>query len=89
MDRSEARPLLALMITVIVLGGTFAVCFWPSPESQEEPFSVTGKVTGLSSYNQPKLDIKAETLAEHDIRLGSLFTVTAQSGTYDDAVLLN
>ncbi|MBO7409766.1 MAG: tyrosine-protein phosphatase [Candidatus Methanomethylophilaceae archaeon] len=87
MDRNDARPLLALLITVIVMGGTLSVCFWPS-QSEDEPYSVTGTVTGLSSYNQPKLDVKADTLTEQGIGLGALFTVTTENGTYHGAILL-
>ena len=44
------QPLLALLLTAIVLGGSLTVCFWPSQDSREDPFSVTGTVTGLSPY---------------------------------------
>jgi hypothetical protein len=68
-EQERCPALLALLLTAIVLGGSLAVCFWPSQDPHEGPFSVTGTVTGLSSYNQPKLDIRAETLTEQNLPL--------------------
>lgn len=85
--KSDYNALIAAAIVVVLFGGSLAVCFYPCDE-QDETFTVTGEVTGLSSYNQPKLDIKAEELYDNGAFLGSTFTVTTENETYYDAVLL-
>ena len=85
--KSDYNALIAAAIVVVLFGGSLAVCFYPCDE-QDETFTVTGEVTGLSPYNQPKLDIKAEELYDNGALLGSTFTVTTDNETYHDAVLL-
>ncbi len=86
---SKYKPLVAALMVIVIFGGSLTVCFWPSDTSKEEVFSVTGEVTGLSSYNQPALDIKAETLLEHKITPGALFQIETENETFNDAILLN
>lgn len=86
---SKYSPLIAVALVVIVFGGSLTYCFWPTQSTQEEEFSVTGVVTGLSAYNQPKLDVKADVLTEHGIALGELFTIETEDAVFENAILLN
>ena len=45
-------------------------------------------MTGSSSYNQPKLDVRADDIFGHGIALGSLFDIRAGDRVYEDAILL-
>lgn len=85
---SKYKPLVAALMVVVIFGGSLTVCFWPSDSPKEDSFTVTGEVIGLSSYNQPKLDIKAETLYEHGIGPGALFKIETENATFTDAILL-
>jgi len=85
--KSDSRPLVAALMVLILFGGSLAVCFWPQNDNECD-YSVTGTVTGLSSYNQPKLDIKAEELFANDIELGDTFTITTPDMEFYDAILL-
>lgn len=74
-------------MAVILLGGTSAYAVLvPQAEDEEQTFS--GTVTGLSAYNQPKLDLKAEEVYSHDIGLGALFTITTRDAEYSNAVFV-
>ena len=84
--RSRSNALMALAM-VAVLVCSVAVYVWP--QETTEQYSVTGQVIGLSSYNQPKLDVKAEDMMEHGIVLGALFTIETETATFRDAVLLD
>ena len=57
---------LIVVALVAVLACSVFICVWPS-DTQEE-YSVTGQVIGLSSYNQPKLDVKADEMKECEVR---------------------
>lgn len=85
---SESKPLVAALMVIVIFGGSLAVCFWPTESSEDDSFTVTGEVTGLSSYNQPKLDIKAQTLYDHNIKPGALFKIETENATFTDAILL-
>lgn len=85
--KSEPNALIAAVLVIVLFGGSLASCFW-SVDGPDEEFSVTGKVTGLSSYNQPKLDVKADEILDHGIPLGSLFRIQTETDTFDDAILL-
>jgi len=85
---SESKPLVAVLMVIVIFGGSLAACFWPSDPSDEVGFTVTGEVIGLSSYNQPKLDIKAETLYEHGIEPGAIFKISTEDETFTGAILL-
>ena len=75
---ADAFVAVGLLIpSVIVIQGT-----------EDFPQEFTGTVTGLSSYNQPKLDLKAETIMDSGIPLGSEFTITTESDTYESAVFV-
>ena len=89
-DVMKSRPyaILAGVLVIAVFGSVFASCFWHS-DSPEEDYSVTGTVTGLSSYNQPKLDIRADDIFEQGMALGSLFDIKAGDRIFEDAILLN
>lgn len=65
----DRANLITGFVIVIVLSSSAAACFWAQNASEDE-FSVTGTVTGLSSYNQPKLDIKSEEILDRGIGLG-------------------
>jgi hypothetical protein len=86
--KSEPNAIVAAMLVVVLLGGSLVSCFW-SEDTPEEEFSVTGKVTGLSSYNQPKLDVKADEITDRGIPLGSLFKIETEKQTFENAVLLD
>ena len=86
--KSESGALVAVFMVIILFGGSLASCFWPSGEQSTEEFSVTGEVTGLSSYNQPKLDVKAEELFDHGAKLGSLFRIQTKDMTFENGILL-
>ncbi|MBO5547856.1 MAG: tyrosine-protein phosphatase [Candidatus Methanomethylophilaceae archaeon] len=86
MDSSSRGSIVAAMMIVLILGSSLVTCF--PPVSNEPSFSVTGEVVGLSSYNQPKLDIKAEQILDEGIELGSLFRIETETATYEDAVLV-
>ncbi len=86
--KSDYGALVAAAMVIILFGGSLASCFWPSGEQDSEEFSVTGEVTGLSSYNQPKLDVKAEELFDNGAKLGSLFRVQTADATFEDGILL-
>ena len=47
MERTDGHPILALLITDIVMGGTLSVCFWPS-QSDAEPYSVDTEAAARS-----------------------------------------
>jgi len=85
---SESKPWVAALMVIVFFGGSLATCFWDCDYSKEDGFTITGEVIGISSYNQPKLDIKAETLYEHDITPGALFTITTETETFTDAIFL-
>ena len=74
-------------MVVVIFGGSLAVCFWDSGERPEE-FSVTGTVTGISSYNQPKLDVKADVLFDAGLPLGSEFDICVGDTLYTDAIFM-
>ena len=78
---------MAAVLVIAVFGSIFASCFWPS-DSPEEEYSVTGVVTGLSPYNQPKLDVRADDIFEQGITLGALFDIQAGDRVFEDAILL-
>ena len=61
-------------------------CVWPSDVGSEE---FTGEVTGISSYNRPKLDLKMEEMADRGIRPGAMFDIEADGVTYEDAILFD
>ena len=86
--KSDYNALIAAAIVIVLFGGSLAVCFYPYEGQEQEEFTVTGEITGLSSYNQPKLDIRADELFSHGIKLGALFFIETEEGTYEDAVLL-
>jgi len=86
--KSDSHPIIALLLVVIVFGGSLTVCFWPQDGKQQEEFSITGTVTGISSYNQPKLDIKAQQLFDNGMELGDTFTITTSDAVYEDAILI-
>ena len=79
---------MAAVLVIAVFGSMLASCFWHS-DPPEERYSVTGAVTGLSSYNQPKLDVRADDIFEHGIALGSLFDIQAGGTVFEDAILLD
>jgi hypothetical protein len=85
--KSGSYALLAAVLIAVVFGSVFVACFYPS-DSPEEEYSVTGVVTGSSSYNQPKLDVRADDIFGHGIALGSLFDIHAGDRVYEDAILL-
>jgi hypothetical protein len=85
--KSEYNALVAAFLIIVLFGGSLASCFWPSG-NQDEEYTVTGTVTGLSSYNQPMLDIRADDLFAHGMELGSTFTIETEERTYQDAILL-
>ena len=74
-------------MVIVIFGGSLAVCFWPSGD-KDEGFTVSGEVTGLSSYNQPKLDIQADEIFSQGAELGSLFTVQTETQTFEGAIML-
>ena len=86
--KSNAKPIIVLLVVIIAVGGSVAYCNWPS-DSSEEQFSVTGHVTGLSAYNQPKLDIEANGFFEAGLDLGALFTIEVNGMEFRNAVLLS
>jgi len=86
--KNDSNWLIAVLMVAVLFGGSLASCFWPSDTTEEE-FSVTGEVIGISSYNQPKLDLKSDVLSEHSIPLGSLFTIQTEDSEFENAVLLN
>ena len=85
--KSDSRPLVAALMVLVLFGGSLAVCFWPH-DDKEDDFTVTGTVTGLSSYNQPKLDIKADVLYSEGIVYGDLFTIKTPERSFEDAVFV-
>ena len=85
---SRSYAILAAVLVIAVFGSMFASCFWHS-DSPEEEYSVTGVVTGLSSYSQPKLDVRADDIFEQGIALGSLFDIQAGDRVFEDAILLD
>ena len=56
MKQSYVQALTVYLIAAVVVGGSVAVSIFTAP-SEEEELSFTGKVDGISSYNQPKLDL--------------------------------
>ena len=86
--KSNAKPIIVLLVVIIAVGGSVAYCNWPS-DSSEGQFSVTGQVTGLSSYNQPMLDVEADVLLDAGLTFGSLFTIEVDDMVFRDAVLLD
>lgn len=86
----SSRPyaILAAVLVIAIFGSMIASCFWHS-DSPEEEYSVTGMVTGLSSYSQPKLDVRADDIFEQGIALGSLFDIQAGDRVFEDAILLD
>ena len=86
--KSSAKPIIVLLVVIIAVGGSVAYCNWPS-DSSEEQFSVTGQVTGLSSYNQPMLDVEANVLLDAGLTFGSLFTIEVDDMVFRDAALLD
>ncbi len=81
--KSRSYAILAAVLVIVVFGSIFASCFWHS-DSPEEGYSVTGVVTGLSSYNQPKLDVRADDVFEQGIALGSLFDIQAGGSVFEE-----
>ena len=86
--RSRSYAILAAVLVIAVFGSMFASCFWHS-DSPKEEYSITGVVTGLSSYSQPKLDVRADDVFEQGIALGSLFDIQAGDRVFEDAILLD
>lgn len=84
---SDSKPWVAILLVVILFGAPVLSCFWPQ-DAPEEELTFTGKVTGLSSYNQPKLDIKADELFDKGIELGAEFRVETQDRTFEDAIFM-
>ena len=70
--KSERNLWVPILMIVLLLGSS-ATCFWPS-ESQEIEFTLTGEVTGISSWNQPLTDIKVDEVYEYGVGIGSTFT---------------
>ena len=87
--KSDSHPLVAALLVLIIFGGSLTVCVWPqSNEEKECDFSVTGTVTGLSSYNQPKLDVRADVLFDEGLRYGDLFTIKTPERSFENALLV-
>jgi len=74
-------------MVVIIMGGSIALCF-SAPQEEEAEFSITGEVIGLSSYNQPKLDVDASEVLSEDVPLGTLFRIETPTETFENAVLI-
>ena len=85
--KSERNIWVPILMIVLLLGSSAATCFWPS-ESQEIEFTLTGEVTGISSWNQPLTDIKVDEVYEYGVGLGSTFTVDIGDLTLTDAILM-
>ena len=85
--KSDSHPLVAAFIVLILFGGSLAVCFWPQDE-EESDFTVTGTVIGISSYNQPKLDVKADVLFDEGLGYGDLFTIETPERSFENAILV-
>ncbi len=86
--RSDPYPILAAALVIVVIGGALAACLWHQPGDGEEGFSVTGTVTGLSPYNQPKLDVRADELFSNGMALGNTFRIETPDRAFDDAILI-
>lgn len=86
--KPESKPLVALLMVIVLFGGSLAVSFWGTCYEPEEDFSVTGTVTGLSGYNQPKLDVKADVLFDAGLPLGSEFDIYVNDAVYSDAIFM-
>ena len=84
--RSGSNYLLAVALAAIVIVVPVSFCVWPSDVGSEE---LNGEVTGISSYNQPKLDLKMEEMADRGIRPGAMFDIEADGVTYEDAILFD
>jgi len=79
------KEILTIAVAAVVLSMAFTfIVYQPS----EEELVFTGEVTGLSSYNQPKLDLEAKELFDAGLHLGSTFTVITETETFECAILL-
>lgn len=87
MKQSNVQILVTVLVTAVIVGGSVSWAVFTAPQEDEE-ISFTGKVTGKSAYNQPKLDLPAQEIFSRDIELGSLFTITTSDATYNDAVFV-
>ena len=74
---------VALAAVLVVMPASFFI--WPSDVGAE---TFTGEVTGLSSYNQPKLDIKIDEIYDRGIGLGAQFTIQTDDMKFEDATLV-
>lgn len=77
---------LAVTIVVIILSSSAIVCTYNA--ENDKPAEFIGTVIGLSSYNQPKLDLESKDVFDAGLNLGSTFTIITDDHTYHHAILL-
>jgi len=80
------REILAIAIAAIFLSTAYTYVVFQPPAEEDLVFS--GEVTGLSSYNQPKLDLEAKEIFDAGLSLGSTFTVITETEVFESAILL-
>ena len=81
-----SKEILTIAVAAVFLSMAFTfVVYQPS---KEDDLVFTGEVTGLSSYNQPKIDLEAQELFDAGLSLGSTFTIITETQVFECAILL-
>ena len=79
------KEILTIAVVAVVLSMAYTWVVYPS---EEDSLEFTGEVIGLSSYNQPKLDLSAQEIFDSGLKLGSEFTIITVNDTYTGAIML-
>ena len=84
--KQSRLPILAIAFAAVLLMSATIVVTQNTDDEKKLEF--TGTVTGLSSYNQPKLDIDSQEVFDAGLKLGATFTIITENHTYHGAILL-
>ncbi len=79
------KEILTIAVVAVVLSMAYTWVVYPS---EEDSIEFTGEVIGLSSYNQPKLDLSAQEIFDSGLNLGAEFTIITETDTYTGAIML-
>ena len=79
------KEILTIAVVAVVLSMAYTWVVYPS---EEDSLEFTGEVIGLSSYNQPKLDLSAQEIFDSGLKFGSEFTIITVNDTYTGAIML-